>query len=103
MEIVDYDANENAQAAGIQFTENVSAVRGGESMLFTPQRQSILSVKRIKEGMIAVLSDPDLMYNMQLGDVSATLTERTELLTQLEFDMLEAVIGHSGEVMPARP
>ena len=78
---------------GIRLTENASAVIGGEDegVLSASAGQTILAVKHIGAGMIVVLSDPDLMFNSELGDVSANLTERTEKITQLEYDMFNII------------
>ena len=70
-------------------TRNASAVTGGAAMMHDEAGNALFSVMDIGLGRIAVFSDPDLFYNMELGDVSANLTPKTALLTRLEFELMK--------------
>jgi hypothetical protein len=76
----------------IPLTPNAVAVAGGTPLISDAAGNAVLSVKHIGEGLLAVFSDPDLFFNMQLGEVSSNLTDKTRLLTQVEFRMLRELL-----------
>ncbi|MCL2337804.1 MAG: GldG family protein [Firmicutes bacterium] len=76
----------------IPLTANASYVTGGEALATDENGNAILACQRVGKGLIAVCSDPDLFYNAQLGDVSANLTDQTEILTNLEFKLLKYLV-----------
>jgi hypothetical protein len=80
------------ELAGIELSADAAAVTGGTPLMTDAFGNAILSVKRMGEGKIAVFSDPDLFFNARLGEVSSNLTERTRLLTRLEFQMMKALL-----------
>jgi hypothetical protein len=78
--------------ADIPLSAGASAVTGGTPLIFDDKGNAVLSVKRMGEGQIAVFSDPDSFLNLHLGEVSSNLTEKTRILTKMEFDMLRALL-----------
>jgi hypothetical protein len=78
---------------GIPLTENARTISGGTPLIVDANGNAVCSVKNVGEGKIAVFSDPDLFFNMQLGEVSSNLTDKTRLLTNVEFQMMRALIG----------
>lgn len=76
----------------IPLTPEASAVVGGIPLMTDDTGNSILSVKQHGKGLVAVFTDPDLFYSLEMGDVSANLTERTEKLARLEFALLRNLI-----------
>lgn len=95
MELIDTDMEQYADYAEIKnipLTSNASAIAGGDAVIRDTAGNPVLSVKKIGGGLIAVFSDPDLFYSYELGDVSANLTEKTEILTNLEFGILKALL-----------
>ena len=95
MELLDADMSQYAdygEIKDIPLTVNASAVIGGEVIIRDASGNSVLSVARIGDGLIAVFTDPDLFYSYELGDVSANLTDKTEILTQVEFKLLKSLL-----------
>jgi hypothetical protein len=80
----------------IPLTENAAAVIGGRPVITDRNGNAILSVQQVGKGMIAVFSDPDLFFNLELGDISANLTDKTQLLTRLEFRMMRLLLEDPG-------
>ena len=71
----------------IPLTQRAAFIEGGQPLITDADGNSVFSVQTVGNGMIAVFSDPDLLYNSRLGDVSANLTDQTRLLTKLVFEM----------------
>jgi hypothetical protein len=90
------------EIGGIPLTAGASAVVGGEAAMLDGAGNAILSVQRVGDGLIAVFSDPDLFYSLEMGDVSANLTEKTEILANVEFKLLKALAepAASGPLFP---
>ena len=65
-------------------------------MLLDSAGNSLYSVTEIGAGRLAVFSDPDLFYNLELGDVSANLTEKTASLSRLEFEIMKSLNARAG-------
>ncbi|MCL2766964.1 MAG: GldG family protein [Peptococcaceae bacterium] len=76
----------------IPLTPAAATVDGGMPLIFDENGKVVFSVQRIGSGKIAVFTDPDLFYNANLGDVSANLTEKTSLLTRLEFQIFKHLL-----------
>jgi len=72
-------------------TRNASAVTGGTAQMADSNGNVLFSVAGVGLGRVAVFTDPDLFYNWELGDVSANLTEKTALLTRLEFNIIKSL------------
>ncbi|MDR1160364.1 MAG: GldG family protein [Syntrophomonadaceae bacterium] len=77
----------------IPLTENVAAVLGGETVIVDANGNAVLSVKNIGKGKLAVFSDPDLFFNKELGDISSNLTDKTRILTKVEFNMMRELLA----------
>lgn len=82
----------------IPLSENAAAVLGGESLIKDANGNTILAVKILESGFVAVLSDPDIFYNHHLGDVSMNLTDKTEILSRLEFKILKKLLEENQPV-----
>ncbi|MCL2163730.1 MAG: hypothetical protein FWH55_04885 [Oscillospiraceae bacterium] len=76
----------------VPLTDRAASIEGGHSLIADADGRSIFSVQLLGEGKIAVFSDPDLFYNINLGDISANLTDRSQILTQLEFLMFNYLL-----------
>jgi hypothetical protein len=83
--------------SAIPLTANADAVTGGEGLMEDAAGNHIFSLTRVGDGAIAVFTDPDLFYNLELGDVSANLTDRTRQLTRLEFQIMKLLAERKGE------
>ena len=79
----------------IPITSNASMVLGGESRLTDQFGNTVLSVQKIGKGLIAVYSDPDIFYSHEMGDVSANLTPKTELISKVHFKMMRELVASS--------
>lgn len=77
----------------IPLSENAAVVIGGESLIRDADGNTILAVKLLKAGFVAVFSDPDIFYNHHLGDVSMNLTEKTDTLSRFEFKVLKKLLA----------
>lgn len=77
---------------GIALSADASAVLGGKALIEDRNGNALCAVKEYEDGLVAVFSDPDLFYNAALGDVSANLNERTELLSRVEFKLLKELL-----------
>jgi hypothetical protein len=86
------DQADYGELRDIPLTKNVAAVTGGQPVITDRNGNAILSVQRIGKGTVAVFSDPDLFFNLELGDISANLTDKTQLLTRLEFQMMRFLL-----------
>jgi hypothetical protein len=94
MRIIQADMAEDAayeELTDVPLTVNASAIAGGEALMIDGEGNAVFAVQKIGDGLIAVFSDPDLFYSYELGDVSANLTEKTRLLTELEFKVLRSL------------
>ena len=102
MEIADADIQGSAEyggslVSGITPTSKASALNKISQFDFSSEagqmRDSngnlLYGAIDIGLGKLAVFTDPDLFYNLELGDVSANLTEKTALLTRLEFEIIK--------------
>jgi hypothetical protein len=87
------DRADFGELKGIPLTASASAISGGTPLMRDANGNAILSVQALGEGKIAVFSDPDLFFNAQIGEVSANLTDKTRLLTQVEFQMMREIMG----------
>jgi hypothetical protein len=87
------DRAEFKELTDIPLTGNAAAVTGGETIIADANGNAVLSVKRVGEGKLAVFSDPDLFFNRELGEVSSNLTDKTRLLTKVEFNMIRELLG----------
>jgi hypothetical protein len=76
----------------IPLTAAASTIRGGTPLIRDANGNAVFSVKELGEGKIAVFSDPDLFFNIHLGEVSSNLTDKTRLLTNLEFQMMREIL-----------
>jgi len=77
----------------IPLTSSAAAVEGGLPLVTDENGRAIFSVQTIGKGKLAVFTDPDLFYNINLGDVSANLTDQTRTLTHLEFQIFKYLLG----------
>ena len=81
---------------GIDFslplTAGAAYVEGGEVLLADDNGRAIFSAQTVGNGKIAVFTDPDLFYNASLGDISANLTESTQRITRLEFQIFKYLL-----------
>ena len=97
----EYDPSQNEERAqadiaasvisGINPTRDASSVTGGTALMRDAAGNALFSVMNVGLGCVAVFTDPDLFYNMELGDVSANLNEKTSLLTRLEFEIMKSL------------
>ncbi len=87
------DMADYAEISEIPLTPNAAAVIRGKAIL-RDQKQNVLCAEAtIGKGRIIVFSDPALFYNQELGDVSTNLTEKTKLLSELEFQLLKQCLA----------
>ncbi len=96
MELKEEEMSEFAdykELQGIALSPDASAVLGGRPLIQDRNGNVILAVQDYGKGQVAVFSDPDLFYNHNLGDVSANLTPKTELLSRVEFQLLKDLLG----------
>lgn len=80
------------EITNIPLTANASAIRGGQPLILDKNGNCLCASIQIGQGKLTVFSDPDLFYNHFLGDVSANLTEQTEILSKLEFKLLKSLV-----------
>jgi hypothetical protein len=76
----------------IPLTGAASAISGGTPLIRDANGNAVFSVKDLGKGKLAVFSDPDLFFNAQLGEVSSNLTDKTRLLTKVEFQMMRELL-----------
>ncbi|MCL2058702.1 MAG: hypothetical protein FWH01_06535 [Oscillospiraceae bacterium] len=76
---------------GVAPTARASAVTGGTALVADSAGNALYSIAGAGQGRIAVFTDPDLFYNLELGDVSANLTDKTALLTLLALDIMKTL------------
>jgi len=76
----------------IPLTQQAKAVKGGDPLILDRNGNAVMAVSRAGEGMVAVFTDPALFYNYEIGDVSANLTDKTRIITNLEFRIMKRLI-----------
>jgi len=77
----------------LPLTEGAAAVIGGQALISDHNGNAVFSIQPVGNGTIAVFSDPDLYYNLNLGDISANLNEKTSVLTLLEFEIFKYLLS----------
>jgi len=76
----------------ITTTGEAASVLGGRSLLSTEKGQSILSISRRGQGVVAVMADSHLFSNAQLGGVSSIPDEYQMQISELEFWILQGLM-----------
>lgn len=75
-------------------TDQAGSVQGGQAIISTASGKPIYSYTRKGDGIVAVWSDSNLFCNAQLGDVSSIPNDYQLQLSEMEFWMLQGLIGN---------
>ena len=76
----------------IPTTQQSASIEGGESVLFTENKDPILSLKRKGQGLVVVMADSMLFSDSMLGSTGTVPTPEQLKLYELEFWMLKELI-----------
>lgn len=83
-----YDTTQKA----VVMTRHAGKIRGGEPLLFTKDKGSILSINQVGDGAIVAMADSTLFANSSLGFTKNVPNEQQLKLYDLEFWMLGDLI-----------
>lgn len=86
----------NASQEAVATTRQAGKVQDGESILFTKNNESILSIDKRGDGAIVAMTDSALFANSSLGYTKNVANEQQLKLYELEFWMLGQLIQMPG-------
>ena len=79
-----YDTTQKA----VVMTRHAGRIQGGEPVLFTKDKGSILSINQVGDGAVVVMADSTLFANSSLGFTKNVPNKQQLKLYDLEFWML---------------